>query len=406
MTGFGVFAAVLLLYTLLSNRLAGTAVSAALIFALSGLVVGSVAGGADIEPHALESGAQEAVLLLAELSLALVLFADAATLGLRRLRAGPTLPKRLLGIGLPLTVAAGFAAALTLLGQLDVWEAVLLAALLAPTDAALAGAVVSDHRLPARVRDALDVEAGLNDGVCVPIVTFALAATVAHEGSPAHGLAHEALVILGGGIVVGAIAGAVGGRLLALAIDRRTMGPTYEQMGLAALAVACFFAADAIGASGFIATFVAGLMAAAPLGDHRGRLTEFMEQDGQLLAFGVFFIFGILSASLLDNLTWAVAGYAILSLTVVRMAPVAVALIRTGLGPPSMAFIGWFGPRGIASIALLFFVIEEEHGLPGIGTVETTVVATVFLSIVAHAISAPPLIGRYAGTLRDRVTDE
>jgi NhaP-type Na+/H+ or K+/H+ antiporter len=403
MTGVGLFAAVLLLYTLVSKRLAGTAVSPALVFALSGLAVG-VAGGADIEPHALKSGAQEAVLLVAELALALLLFADAASLGLRRLRAESSLPDRLLGIGLPLTIAAGVLGALALFGQLDVWETLLLAALLGPTDAALAAPVVSDRRIPARVRTALDAEAGLNDGVCVPIVTFALAATVAQEGSPAHGLAHEALVIIGGGLVVGVVAGAAGGRLVALAIARRTLAPAYEQMGLAALALISFFAADAIGASGFIAAFVAGLVAAAPLGDRRRRLTEFMEQDGQLLSFAVFYIFGILAAGLLDDVTWAVAGYAVLSLTVVRMVPVALALIGSGLRPPTIAFMGWFGPRGIASIALLFVVIGEEHGLPGLGTIETTVVATVFLSIVLHAVSAPPLIRRYAATLRDRAS--
>jgi NhaP-type Na+/H+ or K+/H+ antiporter len=400
-TGVGLFAAVLLLYTLLSKRLTGTVVSAALVFAVSGLVVG-VAGGAQIQPHALSDGAQEAVLVVAELALALLLFADAASLGLRRLRAQSSLPDRLLGIGLPLTIGAGVLAGLALFGQLDVWETVLLAALLAPTDAALAAPVVSDRRIPARVRTALDAEAGLNDGVCVPIVTFALAATVAQEGSPAHGLAHEALVIIGGGVVVGAVAGAAGGRLVAFAIARRTLAPAYEQMGLAALALVSFFAADAIGASGFIAAFVGGLVAAAPLGDHRRGLTEFMEQDGQLLSFAVFYVFGILAAGLLDHVTWAVAGYAVLSLTVVRLVPVALALVGSGLSPPTIAFMGWFGPRGIASIALLFVVIGEEHGLPGLGTIETTVVATVFLSIVAHAVSAPPLIARYAGTLRDR----
>jgi NhaP-type Na+/H+ or K+/H+ antiporter len=399
MTGVGLFAAVLLLYTLLSKRLAGTVVSAAMVFALSGVAVG-LAGGADIKPHELSGEAREAVLLVAELALALVLFADAAAVGLRRLRRDSALPDRMLGIGLPLTIGAGVLAAFGFLGHLDIWEMVLLAALLAPTDAALAAPVVSDSRVPARLRNALDVEAGLNDGVCVPIVTFALAATVALEGSPAHGLAHEALVIIGGGIVAGAVAGAGGGRLVALAIARRTIAPAYEQMAVAALAVVTFFAADAIGASGFIAAFVAGLLAAAPLGDRRGRLTEFMEEDGELLSFAVFYIFGILAASLLEDVTWAVAAYAVLSLTLVRMAPVALALAGSGLRPPTVAFMGWFGPRGIASIALLFVVISDQHGLPGMGTIETTVVATVLLSIVVHGVTAPPLVARYAGWAR------
>lgn len=405
MTGVGLFAAVLLAYTLLSKRLAGTVVSGAMVFALSGLVVG-VAGGAEIKPHELSGEAREAVLLVAELALALVLFADAAAVGLRRLRRDSALPDRMLGVGLPLTIGAGVLAALALLGHLDIWEMVLLAALLAPTDAALAAPVVSDSRVPARVRNALDVEAGLNDGVCVPIVMFALAATVALEGSPEHGLAHEALVIIGGGIVVGVVGGAGGGRLVAFATARRTMAPRYEQMAVAALAVATFFAADAIGASGFIAAFVAGLLAAAPLGERRERLTEFMEEDGELLSFAVFYVFGILAASLLDDVTWAVAAYAVLSLTLVRMVPVALALIGTGLRPPTIAFMGWFGPRGIASIALLFVVISEEHGLPGMGTIETTVVATVLLSIVLHGASAPALVARYAGWARTLMQSE
>ena len=395
MTGIGVFAAVLLVFTLLSKRLAGTPISPAMVFAVSGLVLG-VAGGADIRPQELEHGALETVLLLAELALALVLFAGAATLGLRRLRSDSSLPDRLLGIGLPLTIALGVLAALVLFGQLDFWEMVLLAALLAPTDAALAAPVVSDRRIPARIRDGLDVEAGLNDGGSVPVVFFALAAAVAVEGSPENGLAHEALVIIGGGVVVGAVAGALGGRLVALATARGTTSTAYEQMALAALAVVTFFAADAIGASGFISAFVGGLVAAGPLGDRRGQLTEFMEQDGQVLSFAVFFIFGLLAASVLDDLTWAVAGYAVLSLTVVRMVPVALAMLGSGLRPPTLAFMGWFGPRGIASIALLFVVISEEHGLPGLATIETTVVATVLLSIIAHGVSAPSLVARYA----------
>ena len=407
MTGFGLFAAVLLLYTLLSRRLTGTAVSAAMVFALAGLAVGA-AGGADIKPHELEAGQQEAVLLAAEIALALVLFADAATIGLRRLRDDSALPDRLLGVGLPITIAMGVLAGLALLGHLDIWEVLLLAALLAPTDAALAAPVVADSRVPRRVRGGLDVEAGLNDGVCVPVVMFALAAAVAVEGSPEHGLAHEALVIIGGGILVGVIAGAVGGRLVALAMARGTVAAAYEQMALVALAVATFFAADAIGASGFIAAFVAGLLAAAPLGDKRKRLTEFMEEDGQLLSFAVFYVFGILAASVLDHLTWEVAGYALLSLTLARMVPVALALIRSGLRRPTIAFMGWFGPRGIASIALLFVAISEEPDLPGMETIETTVVATVLLSIVLHGVSAAPLVARYAAwarTLPDRSSE-
>ena len=186
--------------------------------------------------------------------------------------------------------------------------------------------------MPARVRDGLDVEAGLNDGVCVPVVMFALAAAVAVEGSPEHGLAHEALVIIGGGVVVGVVPErpvAAWSRWPSAGHGRRGL----RADGAHAAGLVTFFAADAIGASGFIAAFVGGLLAAAPLGDQRERLTEFMEEDGELLSFAVFYVFGILAASVLDEVTWAVAGYAVLSLTLARMAPVALALAGSRAAP-------------------------------------------------------------------------
>ena len=187
-------------------------------------------------------------------------------------------------------------------------------------------------------------------------------------GLTEHGLAHEALVIIGGGVVVGVLAGAVGGRLVALAMGRDTVAAAYEQMALVALWPSSPSSPPTRSArAGSSPPSSGGLVAAGPLGDRRGRLTEFMDEDGQLLSFAVFFVFGILAASVLDDLTWAVAGYAVLSLTVVRMVPVALAMVGSGLRPPTVAFMGWFGPRGIASIALLFVVISEEPGLPGHG---------------------------------------
>ena len=389
-----IFATLLLAYVLVSRRLEGGPISPALVFAVGGCLTGLV-GGVELTPQDLSGTQGEVVRVLAELALALVLFADASSIGLRRAAAERRFPDRLLGLGLPLTIVAGAAAALGLLDGLELWLCVLLAALLAPTDAALAAPVVTDSRIPGPVRRALDVEAGLNDGVCVPVVTFAVAAAVSVEGSPSTTLWHEALVTIGGGILVGAIAGLAGGGLLAAADRRGMMADDVRPFAAAALAFATFFAADEIGASGFIAAFVAGLVASRPLGEDRSALVRFSERDGTLLSFAVFFAFGILAAGVLDDITAMEALYAVLSLTVVRMAPVALALVGTGLRMPSVAFMGWFGPRGIATIALLLVAIGDEPGLPGLDVVMRAVTATVLLSILLHGVSAPALVRRY-----------
>ena len=389
-----VFSTLLLAYTLVSARLEGSPVSAALVFTAGGVITG-LAGGADLSPHDLSSTAGDVVRVLAELALALILFADASTIGLRRARTEQRLPDRLLGIGLPLTIGAGVLAAVALLGGLEIWLCVLLAALLAPTDAALAAAVVSDERVPGRVRRGLDIEAGLNDGVCVPVVVFALAAAVATEGSPDTTLVHEALRTIVGGTAVGVITGSLGGRLLALANRHGTIADDARPFAVAALAFATFFAADVVGASGFIAAFVGGLFAARWLGEHRGALLSFTERDGTLLSLTVFFAFGILAAGVLGDLTAAEGAYALLSLTLVRMLPVALALIGSGLRSQSVAFMGWFGPRGIATIALLLVAAGDEPDLVGLDVVIRVVAATVLLSVVLHGVSAPALVGRY-----------
>ena len=395
-----VFSALMFAYTLVSRRLEGSPVSAALVFTAGGVITG-LAGGADLSQQDLSETGGDVVRVLAELALALILFADASMIGLRGARTEQRLPDRLLGIGLPLTIGAGVLAALALLGGLEVWLCVLLAALLAPTDAALAAAVVSDKHVPERVRRGLDIEAGLNDGVCVPVVVFSLAAAVAVEGSPDTTLLHEALLTIVGGTAVGAVTGSLGGRLLALATRRGTIADEARPFAVAALAFATFFAADVVGASGFIAAFVGGLFAARWLGEHRAGLLAFTERDGTLLSFTVFFAFGILAAGVLEDLTVAEGVYALVSLTLVRMVPVAIALIGTGLRPQSIAFIGWFGPRGIASIALLLVAAGDEPNLAGLDVVIRVVAATVLLSIVLHGVSAPPLVGRYGRWARD-----
>jgi len=395
-TALGIFAAVVLLYGLFSRRLAGSGLTPPLAVVLAGLLLGLV-GLSELSPADVGGGGRgELLLTLAELGLALVLFADASAIGLPGVRRDPALAGRLLGLGLPLTILLGAGAALLVLPELDGWEALALGGLLAPTDAALAAGVVSDRRLPSRIRRGLNIEAGLNDGVSVPVVTFAVAGAVAAEGvGPERGLLTEALVIVGGGLAVGLALGWAGGRLLAASRKRGWMTERFERLAISALATGTFVAADKVGASGFIAAFVAGLVAGPLLGTLRGRLLQFSQEEGQLLTLAVFFGFGIFAGGIVDDLTWQAGVYTLLSLTLVRMAPVALALAASGLRAPTVAFIGWFGPRGIASIALMLVIIADEPDLAALGTLVTAVTLTVVVSTVVHGVSAPALSARY-----------
>jgi NhaP-type Na+/H+ or K+/H+ antiporter len=297
-----------------------------------------------------EEATREAVFVVAELALMLLLFTDAARIDPRRLR-GNVLPLRLLGIGLPLTIGLGTVLALLLLSDLEPWECAIVAAILAPTDAALGQAVVSSPALPLRIRQALNVESGLNDGGSVPFLTLFIALAAAEEGIEG-GWLQFTLEQIGYGALIGAAVGAVGGTALRYAAQRGWTAPVFEQLALAALAVIAWLLADLPGGNGFIAAFVGGGAAGMTMGPLRERVLDFTEEEGELLNLAVFFIFGVFAADVLGDVTWEVVAYAVLSLTLVRMLPVAVAVIGLGLRPATVAFLGWFGPRGLASIIL------------------------------------------------------
>jgi NhaP-type Na+/H+ or K+/H+ antiporter len=384
-------AVLLLAYSLLSRRLSTSVVSAAMFFLLGGLLIG---------PSVLDLIAvQEAsgtIEVLAELTLALVLFSDASRIQLAALRKQASLPTRLLGVGLPLTIVLGAVAAMVLLPELLIAEAVVLAVILAPTDAALGNAVVSDERLPARIRQALNVESGLNDGMCVPLLLIALAwADAESDALTAQESARVAAEAIGYGVLAGVGVGAVIALALRLAVTRSWTGGGWEQVIPLAAALAAYGIADAWGGSGFIAAFVAGAMFGALFRDHdsTGRL---LEEAGALTNAATFIVLGaVLVFPSLDQLDWTIVAYAFLSLTVVRMLPVALAMIGTGARPRTVAFVGWFGPRGLASLVFVVLVIETEGLLHG-DVIVSAVLATVLASVFAHGISAVPLVDRYA----------
>ncbi len=385
----------------ISRRLSGTPVTAAMVFVGIGVLIGpEVAGEVDPSP----SG--EVVRILAEATLAVVLFADASRIRLGALRREYAVPLRLLGIGLPLTVALGAVLAAVLFSQLTVAEALVLAVLLAPTDAALGQAVVSDPSLPLRIRQGLNVESGLNDGICVPLLFIVLAAADV-ESHVASG--HHATTIVAEEIGYGVLGGVGAGLLVAavVTIGRRKnmITDTWLQVIPVAGAALSYGVASGLGGSGFIAAFLAGMLFGALVRESE-EASLFNEGLGGLLDGLTFLAFGaVLLGPALAQLSWSIVGYAVLSLTVVRMLPVAIAMLGSGARPPTSAFLGWFGPRGLASIVFAVIVVEQSH-LPHVQTILLTTYATVGLSVLVHGLSASPLADRYARWYRSHQRDQ
>ena len=387
-----VVALALLAFAAISGRVAGTPITAPMVFTAVGLLLGSEALGL-FEP----ASSGETVKLLAEATLAIVLFTDASRIDMRALRGELSVPARLLGIGLPLTLLAGFVAALLVFPELLWAEALLLAVILAPTDAALGQAVVTLRRLPSRVRQGLNVESGLNDGICVPLFWIVIAIAQAESGAIGDGAAVRlVLEQIGYGILAGLVAGLAAACVVVVAGRRDLVGHSWLQVVPLAAAGLAFGIADPIGGSGFIAAFVGGFVFGALRRRIGGELEHLTEELGEVLSAVTFIVFGaVLLGPALGDVTWSIAAYVVLSLTIVRMLPVAVALIGTGARRPTVAFLGWFGPRGLASIVFAVLVIEEG-GLPHDHLILVTIYVAIGLSVLAHGLTAAPLADRYA----------
>ena len=387
------FVSLVFFYSLVSRRLEQTVLTAPILFTTAGALVGS-------SPEVLNALAsnRKGALLVAELGLVMTLFADASRIGVGALRGHPNLPVRLLSTGMLLTIMLGALCAMIVLGGLSWWEAGVLAAILAPTDAGLGQVIVKSPRVPQRIRQALNVEAGLNDGLSVPFLMFFVALAVAQQ-EPVLGsgvLPRFLLEQLGYGSLVGLGVGLVGGWLLGLARGKGWMGRPLAQLGVVALPLACVLACEPLGASMFIAAFVAGLAAQAGFRDVGRHSVEFTEEWGQLINFFVFFLFGLLVASRWTEISVAAVLYGVLSLTLIRMLPVAIALRGAGLHPATVLFMGWFGPRGLGSIVLgLVYLEQQTHPSPG-SAIRLTVMMTVMMSILAHGLSAGPGMELYA----------
>jgi NhaP-type Na+/H+ or K+/H+ antiporter len=389
-----VFILVVLLYSLMSRRLERTVITAPMLFTAAGLLV-------CLLPPQLSSLELERTELLhiAELGLVMLLFTDATHINLGVLKGNRNLPVRLLSAGMLLTILLGTIFALVVFDGLSLWEAGILAAILAPTDAGLGQVIVRSPGVPLRIRQALDFEAGVNDGLSVPFLMLFIALAVGTNEGAGAVLTRFLKEQLGYGTLVGLGIGLGCGWLLGVAQRRNWMAAERQTIGLVTLPLLCLAASEAVGASMFIAAYVAGLFVQVGFASAGKHAAEFAEHWGQLLNFFVFFLFGLFVGRVWTNFGPSLVLYAVLSLTVARMVPVALALAGTGLSRTTMLFIGWFGPRGLASIVLGLVYLDRQANLPGESVIRLAVIATVLLSIFAHGLSALPGIDLYSRRL-------
>jgi NhaP-type Na+/H+ or K+/H+ antiporter len=398
MTTAATLATVFAVYGLIASRLERSLITAPIFFVAAGFVLCPSVTGA-LSPN-LDN---ETTLVITELTLGVLLFADAATVRLRDVEGDLRLPVRLLFVGLPLTIVLGTLAAKVLVPEAGWAAAALIATILAPTDAALGLAVVVNPAVPARIRRALNVESGLNDGIATPVVTLLLTLLLTEEGLESGSWAAEAAKELGLAIVAAVAVGVVGGKLLTFARDRGWTSAVSEELTVLALALLSYVGAVAIGGNGFVAAFVGGLLFGAATRSRELEPVEFTETIGVFASFFVWVVFGALFVGpvLTGGIDSTAIVYAVVSLTLVRMVPVATVLAGTGLRRDTVAFMGWFGPRGLASVVFTLIAVEELHeAAPTAEHITEFATWTILLSVLAHGLSAGPLARAYGGRLR------
>jgi sodium/hydrogen antiporter len=380
--------ATILLFGAFAARVGAAHLTAPIVFVTAGFVYAEVLGLLELDTEV------EPVKLLAEVTLVWVLFADASAVDLRRLRADLGTQVRLLGVALPMTVALGTVLAIVLL-DVEPWAGLLLGAALAPTDAALGAAVMTDPRVPERTRRTLNIESGLNDGIVTPVVLLAVAGVASAYGLESAETPRGAAVSLVLGVLVGAAAGAGGGSLMRVAGRRGWLLTELAGPAVLALALFAYSTALVVDGNGFVAAFVGGLLFGRFAGSGGAREIAYVEETAGLASMIAWLLMGALVLPTLGAYVgWRELAYAVLSLTVVRMVPVALAMLGSGTARKEVAFIGWFGPRGLASVIFALLALEalQDVALELVATIALTVV----LSVLLHGLSAGPLSARLA----------
>jgi len=391
-TELAILALFVFIYSMVAGRVERSPISGPMVFVTAGFLMGPFGLGwfdGDAASGSLRT--------LADLTLALILFIDAANADMSILKRQFRIPSRMLLLGLPGAIALGFACAVLIFDRLSLFEAAILGTMLAATDAALGKAVITNKVVPARIREGLNVESGLNDGICVPILLFFIALAVSGKEG---GSSTSALLLvaqeLGIGLAVGLSLALVGASTLRWSLKQGWLSEIWKQVTVVGLAVASFATAQSLHGSGYIAAFTGGMLFGFLAKDATHRLVLAGEGTGETLALATWMMFGALVIGpALQLFSWEVVAYALLSLTVIRVVPIFASLTGTGESVSSRLFLGWFGPRGLASI--VFAIIVINAGVPEGRFLALVVICTVLMSLVAHGISAHPLakwIGR------------
>jgi NhaP-type Na+/H+ or K+/H+ antiporter len=377
------------IYSLVAGRFERSMISGPMVFVVVGFLVGpSVLGWLDGD------ATNNDLRVMADLTLALILFIDAANTDMSVLKRQFRIPSRMLLLGLPGAIILGFGFAALIFDGLSLYEAAILGTMLAATDAALGKAVITNEAVPARIREGLNIESGLNDGICVPILLFFIALAVSGDDG---GHSRSALTLvteeIGIGMTVGLGLALFGSTLMRWCFKQGWVTEIWMQVTVVGLAIASFSVAQSLHGSGYIAAFTGGLLFGHLAKDDTHKLVLAAEGVGETLALVTWFMFGsLVIGQAFGSFSWEVVVYALLSLTVIRIVPIVLSLAGSGESISSKMFLGWFGPRGLASIVFAIIVINAK--VPQAEFLSMVVVCTVFLSLVAHGISANPLAKR------------
>ena len=386
---FLIFGAAFFGFALVSKRIQGTILTPPILFTLGGLFLSRI-----LAERAGLTYNEGGLHVLAELTLILVLAADSSQISLSDLRKMKAIPIRLLTVALPLIIIMGTIIGYLIFPGIGWYQAALIAAILAPTDAALGASVLADKTIPLKVRQGLNVESGLNDGIALPaVVFFACFLNITHQSGDVNWIKFLSLQLTMGPIA-GIAVGWIGGHLIGYAAKKNWMTSEFQGVAAIALAVLAFAIAEVCHGNGFIAAFVAGLTYGNLHVNYSKFLHEFTETESQFLAYLTFFLFGaLILPEALHHISGPIILYACLSLTLVRMLPVAISMLGMKLGLATTAFLGWFGPRGLASL-LFGLLILEDLQVDQAEFIQTVVATTVLLSIILHGITAAPFSKR------------
>lgn len=389
-----------LVYGLLSRPLERRNISSPMMMVVAGALVAVPLGIWHEAPLSALGDSLHVATTFAEMTLAIILFLDAAVLDYRKERAARTLATRLLLIGLPLTIVATWGVIFGIDPTIGLVPALILALIVSPTDAALGRPVLENKDVPEPVRQGINIESGLNDGLVLPVFTAAvlLEANLSRTGH--QGWIADALIEISMGAGAGVLIGFVLGKIVNRTVTDGMIIARFERLLGVLAAMLIYLLAEKVGGNGFVAAFAGGLALNISSDKVRDTIESFGEAEAELLTMLTFFVFGLLVVpAVYASWTWMMLVFCLASLVILRPLCVWICMIGSPYSLWEKLYIGWFGPRGIASVIYMLIMatlISPAEIMPLIAAGSMIIC----ISIVAHGLSAAPLsraLVRYLG---------